>query len=88
MQQVIIKPLAKGQVTIPASFRRELGIKENTLFQAELKDEGVFLKPVNLDWQEKYIREFSDEEIKQWLKDDKLDKKTLRKLKRSWPKYF
>lgn len=84
MQQVIIKPLAKGQVTIPASFRRELGIKENTLFQAELKEEGVFLKPINLDWTEKYIRQFSNEEIKEWLKEDKLDNKTLQKLK----KYF
>lgn len=84
MQQVIIKPLAKGQITIPASFRKELGIKENTLFQAELKEDGVFLKPVNLDWKEKYIRQFSDEEIKQWLEDDKLDKKTLQKIK----KYF
>lgn len=84
MQQVIIKPLAKGQVTIPASFRKELGVKENTLFQAELKEDGVFLKPINLDWKEKYIRQFSDEEIKEWLKEDKLDKKTLQKLK----KYF
>lgn len=84
MQQVIIKPLAKGQVTIPASFRRELGVRENTLFQAELKEDGVFLKPINLDWKEKYIRQFSDEEIKAWLKEDKLDKKTLQKLK----KYF
>ncbi|OGE33993.1 hypothetical protein A3D83_03390 [Candidatus Daviesbacteria bacterium RIFCSPHIGHO2_02_FULL_41_10] len=84
MQQVIIKPLAKGQITIPVSFRRELGIKENTLFQAELKEDGVFLKPISLDWKEKYIRQFSDEEIKGWLEEDKMDKKTLQKLK----KYF
>ena len=88
MQQFIIKPLAKGQITIPAFFRKQLGVKENTLFQAELKDDGVFLKPVNLDWKEKYIRQFFDEEIKQWLKDDKLDQKTLRKIKQSWSKYF
>lgn len=88
MQQVIIKPLAKGQITIPISFRKQLGIKDNTLFQAELKEEGIFLKPVSLDWKENYIRQFSDEEIKQWLEDDKLDEKTLRTLKRKWPKYF
>lgn len=84
MQQIIIKPLAKGQITIPVSFRRELGIEENTLFQAEIKENGVFLKPISLDWKEKYIRQFSDEEIKGWLKEDKLNKKTLQKLK----KYF
>lgn len=88
MQQITIKPLAKGQITIPVSFRRQLGIRESTLFQAEVKDDGIFLKPVNLNWKEKYIRQFSDEEIKQWLKDDKLDKKTISKLKRKWPKYF
>ncbi len=82
MQQIIIKPLAKGQVTIPILFRRELGIKENTLFQAELKENGVFLKPINLDWKERYIRQFSDEEIKEWLQEDKLDKKTRQKLKK------
>ena len=84
MQQVFIKPLAKGQITIPISFRRELCIKENTLFQAELKKDGVFLKPIILDWKEQYIRDFSDEEIKQWLENDKLDRKTRQKLK----KYF
>lgn len=88
MQQLTIKPLAKGQITIPVSFRRQLGIKESTLFQAEVKEDGIFLKPVNLNWKEKYIRQFSDEEIKQWLEDDKLDQKTISKLKRKWPKYF
>lgn len=81
MQQITIKPLAKGQITIPVSFRRQLGIKESTLFQAEVKDDGIFLKPVNLNWKEKYLRQFSDEEIKQWLEDDKLDKKHLLNLK-------
>mgnify|MGYP001606143323 CR=1 FL=1 len=84
MQQVTIKPLAKGQITIPISFRKKLNIKNDTLFQAELRQGGIFLKPVNLAWKEKYIRQFSDEEIKQWLEDDKLDKETLKKIK----KYF
>lgn len=84
MQQVTIKPLAKGQITIPVSFRKQLNIKSDTLFQAELRKDGIFLKPVNLAWKEKYIRQFSDKEIKQWLEDDKLDKETLQKIK----KYF
>lgn len=88
MQQVTIKPLAKGQITIPVFFRKQLNIKSDTLFQAELRRDGIFLKPVNLNWKEKYIRQFSDEEIKQWLEDDKLDQKTISKLKRKWPKYF
>lgn len=81
MQQTVIKSLSKGQITIPVSFRQTLGIKGKTLFQAEIKDKGVFLKPLQTDWEEKYIRDFTDEEIKEWLEEDKLDKKALEKLK-------
>lgn len=81
MQQVVIKPLAKGQITIPISFRKTLGINETTLFKAQLKKDGILLTPLELDWQEKYIREFSDQEIKEWLATDKLDKKTLQKIR-------
>ena len=82
MQKALIKPLDKGQITIPASFRQSLNITKDTLLQAELKDDGLMLKPIDLDWKNKYIREFSDEEIKTWLKEDKLDKKTLKKIKK------
>lgn len=81
MQQTIIKSLSKGQITIPASFRQALGIKGKTFFQAEIKDEGVFLKPLQTDWEEKYIRDFTDEEINEWLEEDKLNRRTLKKLK-------
>lgn len=84
MQLVTIKPLAKGQITIPVSFRKQLNITSDTLFQAELRKDGIFLKPVNLAWKEKYVRQFSDSDIKQWLEDDKLDNETLQKIK----KYF
>lgn len=82
MQQTIIKPLDKGQITIPASFRKLLKITKDTLLQAELKDDGLLLRPINLDWRNKYVREFSDEEIREWLREDRLDKKTLKKIKK------
>lgn len=82
MQQTVIKPLDKGQITIPIAFRRSLKITKDTLLQAELKDNGILLKPINLDWRNKYVRDFSDEEIKEWLEEDKLDKKTLKKIKK------
>jgi bifunctional DNA-binding transcriptional regulator/antitoxin component of YhaV-PrlF toxin-antitoxin module len=84
MQQVIIKPLAKGQITIPALFRRQLGVSTDTLFQAQLTKEGIFLKPISLDWREKYIRQFSKNDMQDWVETDMLDKKTLSKIK----KYF
>lgn len=82
MLQTVIKPLAKGQVTIPVSFRKALKIKENTLFTAELKSDGIFLKPLRMDWTEKYIRDFTDEEIEEWLREDVLDTKTRNKIKK------
>ncbi|MEK7617086.1 MAG: AbrB/MazE/SpoVT family DNA-binding domain-containing protein [Patescibacteria group bacterium] len=81
MQQVVIKPLAKGQITIPISFRKTLGIDKSTLFKAQLKKDGILLTPLQFDWQEKYIREFTDDEIKEWLREDRLDKKELKKIK-------
>lgn len=81
MQQIVIKPLAKGQITIPISFRKTLGIDESTLFKAQLQKDGILLTPLEINWQDKYIREFTDEEIGEWLKEDRLDKKTLKKIK-------
>lgn len=81
MQQVIIKPLDKGQITIPIAFRKTLGVNDSTLYKAQLKKDGILLTPLQVDWQEKYIREFTDEEIEAWLKEDRLDKKTLKKIK-------
>lgn len=81
MQQVIIKPLDKGQITIPAAFRKTLGVDHTTLFKAQLKKDGILLTPLKVDWQDKYIREFSDKEIQDWLKADKLDSKAIKKIK-------
>ena len=81
MQQVIIKPLDKGQITIPIAFRKTLGVDDTTLYKAQLKKDGILLTPLQVNWQEKYIREFSDKEIQNWLKLDKMDKKTLKRVK-------
>ncbi len=82
MQQIIIKPLDKGQITIPIAFRKTLGVDNTTLYKAQLKKDGILLTPLQIKWQDKYIREFSDNDIQGWLKEDKLDKKTLKKIKR------
>lgn len=77
----IITPLAKGQITIPAPIRRKLKITENTIFRVEIKNGGIFLKPLTIDWRDKYIRDFSDEELDSFVKDDKLDSKSLKKIR-------
>ena len=44
----IIKPLRGGQITIPAEFRKELGITEESMLQATLSGGELHLKPVRL----------------------------------------
>jgi len=43
---------SKGQIVIPASIRRRLGIKEGTRIQIELKEEDreIILKPITRDY--------------------------------------
>jgi AbrB family looped-hinge helix DNA binding protein len=44
----IIKPLRGGQITIPAEFRRELGITEESMLQVSLSEGELHLKPVRV----------------------------------------
>ena len=43
---------SKGQIVIPSSIRRKLGIKEGTRIQIELKEEEkeIVLKPITRDY--------------------------------------
>lgn len=44
----IVKPLRSGQITIPADFREELGIKPDTLLQMSLLNGELRIKPVQI----------------------------------------
>jgi AbrB family looped-hinge helix DNA binding protein len=44
----IIKPLRGGQITIPAEFRRELGITEDSTLQVTLSAGELHVKPVRV----------------------------------------
>lgn len=44
----IVKPLAKGQITIPVKFRESLGIDENTHLKLTLKEERFFGEPIRI----------------------------------------
>ena len=43
---------AKGQIVIPASFRKKLGIKEGTRIQIELNEDAgeIVLKPITREF--------------------------------------
>ena len=42
----IVRPLRRGQLTIPAEFRRRLGISEDTLLQLTLYEDKIEIVPV------------------------------------------
>jgi AbrB family looped-hinge helix DNA binding protein len=42
----IVRPLRRGQLTIPAEFRRRLGINDDTLLQLTLYEDKIEIVPV------------------------------------------
>ena len=78
----IVKPLAKGQITIPVEFRRRLNIGTDTFLQLTLKGEKIEIVPLRLVPKgEPLLREYTDEEIQLFLEEDKLDPETLAKVR-------
>lgn len=78
----IVKPLAKGQITIPVEFRRQLNISADTFLQLTLKEGKIEIVPLRLVSEVgALLREYTDEEIRYFLEEDKLDPKTLAKVR-------
>lgn len=44
----VIRSLRGGQITIPAEFRRELGIEDDSLLQVTLEADELRLRPVSI----------------------------------------
>ncbi|MBT9169639.1 MAG: hypothetical protein DDT19_03002 [Syntrophomonadaceae bacterium] len=79
----IIKPLARGQITIPVEFRQKLGIDETTLLNLTLKGKRLELTPVVIrEREEEELRDYSEEEIAEFLREDKIDQETAKAVKR------
>jgi AbrB family looped-hinge helix DNA binding protein len=79
----LVKPLSRGQITIPIEFRRKLGIEDNTVLNLTLKGNKIEITPaVVREVGEEELREYTDEEISQFLQEDKIDQETARAVKR------
>ena len=66
----IVQPLAKGQITIPVSMRRALGIDETTPLRVRLEGEAIVIS--KLSEQGADVRLYTDEEIESFLAEDVL----------------
>ncbi len=68
------------QITLPSKLRQVLDLKEGDVMEAELVDgQAIILKPkVLVD----KGRNFSAQQVADWIEEDKLDKSTLAKAKK------
>ncbi len=81
-QEEYLRILGKGMITIPKEWRDELGLTEGEIVKAQKVGSRVVIES---ETEEVPYRIFSNEEIEQWLKEDRLSlalaKKVERKLK-------
>jgi AbrB family looped-hinge helix DNA binding protein len=59
----------RGQITLPSSVRKRLGIQSGGVVTLEEKDNVVVLRPAAVVEMETY----SDEEVARWDKEDRLE---------------
>ncbi len=60
---------SRGQITLPSSVRKRLGIQSGGILTLEERDNVVVLRPAAVIEMQTY----SDEEIAQWDKEDRLE---------------
>jgi AbrB family looped-hinge helix DNA binding protein len=60
---------SRGQITLPSSVRKRLGIQSGGIVTLEEKDNVVMLRPAAVV----EIETYSDEEIAQWDKEDRME---------------
>lgn len=79
----LVRPLSRGQITIPIEFRKKLGIDTNTILSLALRGNKIEIVPAMVrEVGEEELREYTDKEISQFLQDDKIDRETARTVKR------
>ena len=78
----LVRPLPKGQITLPIEFRRRLKIDEQTVLNVSLKGDKIEITPLKPVPAGDLLRDYSNKEIKDFLKEDRLDQKTAEKVLR------
>jgi len=78
----LVKPLPKGQITLPIEFRRRLKIADKTILSITLKGSKIEILPLRPVPREENMREYNQDEIDAFLKEDRLDSKTAGKIRR------
>jgi len=78
----IVRPQAKGQITIPADFRERLGIDQDTFLQLTVRGSTIEVSPLRLAKEGSDLRDFDRSELDAFLEEDKIDAKTAARVRR------
>lgn len=66
----------RGQITLPAELRKEMGFKPGSTVIAEIRDNELVLRPATV----LEIEIYSDKDIERWNEEDQLDEQTRQKI--------
>jgi AbrB family looped-hinge helix DNA binding protein len=77
-QEEWLKVLGKGMVTIPKSWREELGIESGDILKAKKEGDRVVIRPQKM--KRAPYRIYTDSEIDEFLKEDILPAKLAKKV--------
>jgi len=78
----LVKPRARGQITIPAEFRDQLGIDENTVLQMRLQGGKIEITPLRVVDDDRLLRDYDPADIQAFLEEDQLDRKIAEKARK------
>ncbi len=73
-----LKVLGKGMITIPKKWRQELGLEKGEIVRAQRVGSKVIIEA--REQKEVPYRVYSDEEIKSFVRDDKLSSSLVGKI--------
>lgn len=74
----VVRALPKGQLTIPRDFRDALGIEADSLLTISLVNDHLEIAPLRPAADD--LRRYSERDIARFLKEDRLDAATAKKV--------
>ena len=76
----VVQLPARGQITIPTEFRRRLGLEDGALLRMRLVGDKIEIEPLAMT--EAGLRLYTDEELRQFQAEDKIDAESVTAVKR------
>lgn len=78
----LVKPMPKGQITLPVAFRRQLGISEESILRVSVKAGKIEIVPVRHVDRGAEPRDYTKAQIARFLAEDRIDSKTAARVRR------